>query len=170
MSHLESNGVQGSRIRVLAVGFAAILLASCATMKPGTGDVAFRLRWEGTADLDLHVRDPDDGYVSFLTVHAPMLSEDEPHCEGILDIDCNSAPDRLCKKPIENIFWPVGRAPEGTYTVWTHLFQALRDGSEVPFTIEILRGESVVEELGGKLSDEHRTSQRFTYVYRREGP
>ncbi len=160
MSHHKSRKEPG---RLLI--FAAILRSSCATIKPGTGDIAFRLRWEGSADLDLHVEDPDGGHVSFFTIHTDVLAEGEPRSEGILDIDCNSAPDRLCKKPIENIFWPVGRAPAGTYTVRTHLFQALHDDSEVPFTIEILRGETVVEELEGKLSDAHRTSQLFTYAY-----
>ncbi|MCP4658831.1 MAG: hypothetical protein GY856_25755, partial [bacterium] len=73
MSHRESRKEPGRLpIRALSI-LAAILLASCATMKPGIGDIAFRLRWQGSADLDLHVEDPDGGHVSFFTAHSDVL-------------------------------------------------------------------------------------------------
>jgi len=39
------------------------LLNGCATTRPGTGDISFRLLWDGTADLDLHAEDPHGRHV-----------------------------------------------------------------------------------------------------------
>lgn len=148
-------------------------------VQPGTGDVSFRLRWQGTADLDLHVEDPKGRHTSMLAsiavssspealaeAHARLQDEiDEVKDRGIPDIDCNSAPDKICAKPIENIYWPDGLAPAGTYRVWVHLFQQLREPIQIPFVIEVRRGERVVEIHRGVVDNDHRESEHFVYEY-----
>ena len=169
-----------SQLLVLAVVF--LTLGACAStgLQPQTGDVSFRLRWSGEADLDLHVLDPNERHTgvplglndpdpgAFIRAAKEMAardSEDPDAPKGILDVDCNASPDAMCPRPIENVFWPVGTAPDGRYEVWIHLFQKLGDDTQVPFTLEVRRGERVVETFRGQVSDDSRHSARYVYRY-----
>lgn len=68
----------------LTVAFAA---GGCsAHREAGTGDVAFRLVWDGGSDLDLVVEDPAGGCIFY----GQRTSE----LGGILDVDCNAGTDR----------------------------------------------------------------------------
>lgn len=142
----------------------AVLLftsSACATTKrPGTGDVAFRLHWEGEDDLDLHVQEPSGEELSFLW----RKSESG----GQLDVDCNAAPDQICKAPIENVFWPVGQAPPGRYLYWVELFQKPETERTIPFTLEVLLGKAVVRTEKGTVSLAARSSERWSYEYVRK--
>ena len=149
--------------RTLAL--AALLLASlaCATAKrPGTGDVAFRLHWQGEDDLDLHVREPSGEELSFLWRKSESGGE--------LDVDCNAAPDQICKQPIENVYWPVGQAPSGRYTYWVELFQKPEAEREIPFTVEVLLGTTVVRTEKGIVSLAARSSEPEHYDFVRRVP
>ncbi len=80
------------------------------TGPPGTGDVQVTLTWGATADLDLIVTDPEGNEVAYYNTTSPT--------GGSLDVDANAycnAP--LTTSPVENIFWPAGTAPNGTYSV-----------------------------------------------------
>jgi len=102
----------------------------------GSGDVQFNLRWNSRADLDLHVVDPDgykygyfddgvsDGYGETGDDHY-YDGKSSPN-NGEQDVDSNIG----CKDERdesgyakENIFWPPGDAPAGSYTVWVRGFQ-----------------------------------------------
>jgi hypothetical protein len=74
----------------------------------GTGDVQLTLNWESTADLDLEVTEPD-GTTIYFSSPGPSATG------GQLDVDSNvgCADDGS----VENIFWPTGEAPAGSYTV-----------------------------------------------------
>ena len=78
------------------------------TVELGTGDVQVTLEWGTAADLDLAVTDPTGERVSFGNP-GPTASG------GELDVDSNVSCDD--EGSIENIFWPPGGAPAGTYTV-----------------------------------------------------
>src|SRR3954453_11142396 len=133
--HIAMNTPRSAH-RILVAALFAVLAAGCASMRrPGTGDIAFRLHWMGDEDLDLHVQEPAGATIYFQT----RKSESG----GQLDVDCNSAPDRICWSPIENIYWPVGKAAEGDYTYWVEMFQH-PDQKAVPFTLEVLEGKRVV--------------------------
>jgi hypothetical protein len=76
----------------------------------GTGDVQVTLRWDSSADLDLHVIDPWGDEIFF----GQKWSESG----GELDVDANANCDTQPYSPVENIYWPTGGAPSGTYQVY----------------------------------------------------
>lgn len=167
----------------LGLAFAfALLSGGCATqaLKPGTGDVSFRLHWQGEADLDLHVVAPDGEHVGVVVpgyqptpeeaaallrrYRAEQSGERVPE-GGVLDIDCNASPDRMCLRPIENAFWAPGTAPKGAYRFWALLFQRVEDGQAVDFVLEVRRGERIVETHRGRLANDRRESIQFEFSY-----
>jgi hypothetical protein len=77
-----------------------------------TGDVQISLMWNNINDLDLYVRTPTGEIISFR--HRVSISG------GRLDVDMNAL--LFNKEPVENIFWPKGRAPKGEYTISVDYF------------------------------------------------
>jgi hypothetical protein len=105
----------------------------------GTGDIQFTLRWASTADIDMAVTDPTGERVDFLT--------DSVSSGGRLDIDANGNCNELDDTPVENIFWPPGTAPIGTYTVEIDYFSEC-DGGAGPQDFEltvVVGGDTQVE-------------------------
>ena len=96
----------------------------------GTGDVQVTLRWESEADLDLHVIDPNGEEIWF--------AHPESSSGGILDVDANGACEGA-SRPVENIYWPTGDAPPGTYSVVVVYFQtcALTRPTEYEVTVTV---------------------------------
>jgi len=96
-----------------------------------TGDVQVTLRWNSTADLDLHVVDPNGCEVFW----------DRPTCPsgGKLDVDANAGCLGVTTSPVENIFWPKGQAPRGEYKVFVHYFERCSGASSTEsFTVRVL--------------------------------
>jgi len=153
-----------SLLLVPAVSLAALALAGCASApRQKTGDIAFRLHWLGEDDLDLHVVEPGGIEINFIQRKAKSGGE--------LDVDCNSAPDRICKQPVENVYWPVGRAPEGSYTYWVELFQDQHIPKPVPFTLDVLLGSTVIHSEKGFVGPgAAKFSDRFLYRFERAQP
>ena len=166
----------------LLISLTILGLTGCASqgLKPQTGDISFRLHWQGDYDLDLHVKDPNgvSTGVPNPTTQSPqeMLDAFKQQLEaesgadisrrGILDVDCNASPMALCDEPIENIYWPKGSAPTGVYEAWVYLFQPLRDEeSQVPYVLEVRRGKRVVETFEGVVANAARNSERIRYAY-----
>jgi len=80
----------------------------------GTGDVQITLEWSSTADLDLHVHEPS-GHEIYFGDRGPSPSG------GELDVDSNvNCMDDGVDGGVENVYWPSGEAPSGTYTVEVH--------------------------------------------------
>jgi uncharacterized protein YfaP (DUF2135 family) len=71
--------------------------------------VQITLRWDSTSDLDLSVQDPEGNVIDYNSGAAPN--------GGQLDVDSNASCDAPTPNGVENIFWPEGRAPTGTYTI-----------------------------------------------------
>jgi hypothetical protein len=85
-------------------------------LRVGTGDVQISVAWTDTADVDLHVIDPSGEQIYF--AHKTAASG------GTLDLDGNAAcglntlPDGShAHVSNENVVWPTGTAPSGTYKV-----------------------------------------------------
>ena len=77
-------------------------------LQVGTGDVQVTLAWDSDSDVDLHVVDPSGQEVFWANRDVPS--------GGNLDLDSNAGCS-LDDVRNENIVWPVGQAPQGTYTV-----------------------------------------------------
>lgn len=139
----------------------AFLAAGCsAHRRAGTGDVAFRLLWDGQSDLDLYVVDPTGDCIFF--------GDPSSATGGILDVDCNATPERLCAHPIENVFWPPGTAPAGTYTYWVRANSLLADEAPLPFELQLLRGSQVVWRHPGSVQSYGEAPGGFTLAFSRE--
>lgn len=74
----------------------------------GSGDVQVSLSWDTPSDLDLHVVGPDSSEIYYGNRTSPS--------GGQLDLDSNPACD-IDGINNENVTWPTGRAPSGTYIV-----------------------------------------------------
>ena len=83
-----------------------------------TGDIQVSVSWDADNDVDLHVVDPN-GYEIFWDA-APSVEG------GELDLDSNAACS-IDGVNNENILWPIGKAPAGTYTVRVDNFENCGD-------------------------------------------
>ncbi len=77
------------------------------------GDIRISLLWNNFNDLDLHCIDPNGEQIFFK--HRNSRSG------GELDVDQNVKPES--KEPVENIYWPIGRAPSGEYQIYVHHYK-----------------------------------------------
>ena len=78
-----------------------------------SSDVQISLMWNNYNDLDLHVLSP-----SGERIHNGNRTSS---CGGQLDVDVNENAES--RKPVENVFWPEGRAPPGKYQVFVHYYK-----------------------------------------------
>jgi hypothetical protein len=136
-----------------------LLLAGCTANRrqAGTGDVAFRLTWDGLSDLDLIVQDPSCDCISY--VFPRSLSG------GILDVDCNGGTDLMCDFPIENVFWPVSTAPPGDYWFWVSAHAVIPGGEPVAFELQVLRGREAAWLRAGSFRDSNELYGPFIYSF-----
>jgi hypothetical protein len=152
-----------SRIGWAVVVAACAAAAGCAgnagglRSRAGTGDVAFRLVWEGLSDLDLMVEDPSGACIAYGTRKSPS--------GGILDIDCNGSTESTCDHPIENTFWPPATAPAGNYRFWVHAHTVIPATDPLPFELQLLRGKQVAWALQGVIKDVGGFQGPFVYSY-----
>lgn len=108
---------------------------------PSTGDVQILLSWDNYNDLDLACIDPSNEPVWFKNKRSAS--------GGRLEIDMNvNYPDS--KTPIENIFWPSGGAPNGTYNVYLVYYKKHENIDETPYKITVKYGGKT-EEYTGKI-------------------
>ncbi|MFN8651249.1 MAG: hypothetical protein U0133_05035 [Gemmatimonadales bacterium] len=93
-------------------------------LQVGTGDIQISVAWDDSADVDLHVIDPNGDHIFFgnRTVGSG----------GTLDLDANAACGRNTPPgggdptfvSNENVVWPAGKAIPGQYVVFLHLWSA----------------------------------------------
>lgn len=133
------------------------LTACSAHRQVGTGDVAFRLVWNGTSDLDLYVQDPVGNCVFF--------GRKQSDTGAILDVDCNGGSDQICAHPVENVYWPKSTAPAGTYTYWVEANSLVLTEGPVPFELQLLNGEEIVWRREGEIRVQRQTFGPFAYGF-----
>lgn len=85
----------------------------------GTGDVQVNVTWDLDVDVDLHVLDPSGAEIYYGNTASAS--------GGVLDLDSNPACS-LDHVKAENITWPTGKAPSGTYKVLVDYFEACTTG------------------------------------------
>jgi hypothetical protein len=127
---------------------------STTTTEPvlGTGDVQFTLRWDSTSDLDLAVTDPAGSLINFASRTSPS--------GGSLDVDANANCGEE-NPPVENIFWPPGTAPAGTYTIEVTLYSDCENGPQ-QFELSALIGGQTVTETDTLSTDGETRTFTFT--------
>lgn len=121
---------------------------------PSTGDVQILLNWDNYNDLDLVCTDPNNETVWFKNKSIAS--------GGKLEIDMNvNYPDS--KTPIENIFWPSGGAPNGTYNVYLVYYRKHIDINETPYKITVKYGDKT-EIFTGKIKSEDNSIPICTFT------
>jgi len=110
------------------------------TPTPSTGDVQILLNWNNFNDLDLCCTDPFGETVWFKNKRVTS--------GGQLEIDMNvEFPDS--QNPVENIFWPRGGAPDGTYNVDLLYYKNHLPGiDETPYAIKVKYGNKTEDYKG----------------------
>jgi hypothetical protein len=121
-----------------------------------TGDVSFRLTWSGTEDLDLHVTEPNGTHIFY-------NNEGPTSTGGQLDVDSNY-PCGSSTNAVENVFWPEGSAPHGTYEFWVTIWDACSGTTTPSFTLQVLEGTSVVRTINGVMPTDGET-EHYTHQY-----
>jgi Ca-activated chloride channel family protein len=97
-----------------------------------SGDIRVSLLWNNRNDLDIHVVTPRQEEIFY--AHA------EDAFGGFLDVDMNVRGETT--KPVENVFWARGRAPQGQYRVFVQNY-GYHETSREPttFQVEIKNGD-----------------------------
>ena len=86
------------------------------------------LTWNTGDDLDLHVICPSGEKIYYIKRN---------NCGGVLDVDMNANRGTTSTSPVENVTWPIGAAPAGTYKVEVDPYR--RDSSQpIEFKVELL--------------------------------
>jgi Ca-activated chloride channel family protein len=96
-----------------------------------SGDVRVSLLWNNRNDLDLHVVSPRQEEIFY--------GHRFDAAGGFLDVDMNVGGETI--KPVENIFWDRGKAPQGQYRVFVqnyHYHERSREPTR--FQVEIKNG------------------------------
>lgn len=114
------------------------------TVVLGTGDVQVTLRWTGDADLDLHVVDPNDEEIWFANAQSASGGE--------LDVDANGSCEGLAR-PVENVYWPIGRAPAGTYEVYVQYYQLCDVTAPVDYEVTITLDGEVMDRINAQITN-----------------
>lgn len=110
-----------------------------------TGEIQVSLMWEGTADLDLHVFCPDGEEIYYSR---------KATCGGTLDVDMNNS-ERKSLTPVENVYWPDGKATRGRYRVVVTMYQRYGDTRRaIPFQVRIKVGGKE-QMVTGSVDKEH---------------
>ena len=109
-----------------------------------SSDVQISLIWNNYNDLDLHVVCP-----SGERIHGGNRTS---QCSGELDVDANVRPET--KKPVENVVWPEGKAPGGTYRAYVHHYKKHKKRrAKDPTSFKVIcNSGGVVKEYEGALS------------------
>jgi hypothetical protein len=117
----------------------------------GTGDVQITLRWSSSADIDLHVFEPDGTEIWY--------SDPGPTATGgRLDVDSNVGCEQ--EASVENVFWPEGDMPVGGYRVVVTGFEVDGCGSGDYEVTASVQGQPVLDQTGTVATDEQ---DEFTF-------
>ena len=108
---------------------AAPLLIRQGSRAGHTGDVQVQLTWHSGNDLDLYMIDPE-GHTIYHGARHVLFG-------GTLDVDMNRFPP-FSSAPVENIYWPHGRAPRGVYRIWVQYYKQHPGGPDPePFQVRV---------------------------------
>lgn len=142
---LQSTGIASSdRIGPLVQAYEAVDMVAKGTPCTETetaeelvihhGDVEISLTWDNENDLDLVCVDPAEDMIWF--------NNRASASGGALDVDMNCN-NPYVRNPIEHIYWPVGGAPAGTYSVGV-VYYAKHDRTvRTPYRVSVKANDCV---------------------------
>ncbi|HRD49825.1 MAG: hypothetical protein JNK95_14190 [Candidatus Competibacter sp.] len=98
-----------------------------------TGEITATLLWNSAGDLDLVVRCPSGQQLDY---------RNSSGCGGTLDVDANAVRTGLSERPVENAFWPAGKAAPGNYEIAVRYAPRKdeQNPGETPFQVRLSRG------------------------------
>jgi hypothetical protein len=106
--------------------------------------LAFTLKWEGSADFDLAVTDPNGDILDlFIT---------ESDSGGVFGGDANGGCEVQFTNPAESVYWEAD-PPSGTYEIAVAYVLPCQDRGSHTFQIEITRFGEVIEVIEGELNE-----------------
>jgi hypothetical protein len=111
--------------------------------QPHTGDVQITLEWYDPVDLDLHVMDPYGDHVYY--------NNRQVASGGELDVDANYLCSNIVPSPLENVYWPWGGAPEGSYEVSVVYIDCSNQGA-VDYRVIVRVDGDVLDTYSGSIS------------------
>jgi Ca-activated chloride channel family protein len=123
-----------------------------------SGDIRVSLLWNNRNDLDIHVVTPRQEEIFY--------GHPQDVAGGFLDVDMNVRGET--SKPVENIFWARGKAPQGRYRVFVQNYDYHEKHREpTPFQVELKNG-SEYSHFEGTLSGKGPASDTevCTFEYR----
>jgi len=123
----------------------------------GTFEGGSQGQTNGPQDLDLYVKEPDGTTISW-TNRGPTATG------GQLDVDSNAGCSGPDQSPTENIFWPVGSAPRGSYEFYARRWSACSATSTPSYTLRVFEGDTVVQTYTGTMPEGGET-QRYFHQY-----
>lgn len=107
-----------------------------------SGDVQITLIWSNFNDLDLHCIEPSGEQIYY--------AQRRSKTGGELDVDANAG-GRPTNQPVENIYWPKGKAPLGTYKVYVNHYSNRGGKDPTDYKVNVLVGGRR-QEFTGKIS------------------
>jgi Ca-activated chloride channel family protein len=124
-----------------------------------SGDIRVSLLWNNRNDLDIHVVTPRGEEIFY--------GHKQDAAGGFLDVDMNVAGET--SKPVENIFWAQGRAPQGKYRVFVQNFDYHEnERGPTEFQVEIKNG-SEYSHFTGSISGTGKGSDTEVCVFDYKG-
>jgi uncharacterized protein YfaP (DUF2135 family) len=94
-----------------------------------SGDVQCSLMWNNLNDLDLHCVDPNGEEIYY--------QHRESRSGGLLDVDMNATAP-LTPRPVENIYWPMRRAPPGAYRLYVNHYRNHGGTDPTQFVLRVI--------------------------------
>ncbi|MDR1898807.1 MAG: VWA domain-containing protein [Treponema sp.] len=126
-----ANYREGSVNRVLFFSDGTEFSGRLARAGGQSGDVRVSLLWNNRNDLDIHVVTPRGEEIFY--------AHNRDAAGGFLDVDMNVGGETT--KPVENVFWAQGKAPQGRYRVFVQNYYYHEKKREpTGFQVEIKNG------------------------------
>jgi Ca-activated chloride channel family protein len=124
-----------------------------------SGDIRVSLLWNNRNDLDIHVVGPRQEEIFY--------GHPQDAAGGFLDVDMNVNGEST--KPVENVFWAQGKAPQGQYRVFVQNYDYHeRKREPTAFQVEIKNG-SEYSHFEGTVSGKGRDSDTGVCTFEYKG-
>lgn len=120
-----------------------------------TGTIQISLIWKNINDLDLSVKPPSGETIWY--------QHQTSRCKGWLDVDMNAGYNET-DRPVENIVWEQGDAPNGNYRVYVHHYSNHGAADPTRYKVRVVvDGETKMFEGSTSEGDSKKMIYSFNY-------